>query len=296
MSNNRVDKANRVTWIGLYVNIGLTLFKLIAGVFGQSAAMIADAFHSLSDFATDVVVLLGFRFIAKPVDKSHDYGHGKAETLSSVIIGLALFAVGFRIFWVGLHSIYHVYHGELIPEPGVIAFYAAIISIISKEGLYRYTMKTGRAINSSAVIANAWHHRSDTFSSIGTMLGIGGAILLGEKWRILDPIAALVVSVFIIQTSIRISLDSFNELLEASLSDEFEKKILDIIKSVSGVISPHELRTRRIGNYIAIDVHIEVNKELNIKAAHDISTEVEKKIKAEFGEETFIYVHVEPAK
>ncbi|MFH1061363.1 MAG: cation diffusion facilitator family transporter [Candidatus Omnitrophota bacterium] len=294
--SNRAVKATRVTWIGLYVNIGLTLFKLIAGVFGQSAAMIADAFHSLSDFATDVVVLLGFRFIEKPVDKSHDYGHGKAETLSSVIIGLALFAVGFRIFWVGVHSVYHVYQGEVIPEPGVIAFYAAVISIVSKEWLYRYTMKTGQGINSSAVIANAWHHRSDAFSSIGTMLGIGGAILLGEKWHVLDPIAALVVSVFIIQTSIRISLDSFNELLEASLSDESEKKILDIINLVSGVISPHELRTRRIGNYIAIDVHIEVSKALNITVAHDISTEVEKKIKEEFGKETFIYVHVEPSK
>jgi cation diffusion facilitator family transporter len=294
--SNRTVKATKVTWIGLYLNIVLTLFKLIAGVFGQSAAMIADAFHSLSDFATDVVVLLGFRFIEKPVDKSHDYGHGKAETLSSVIIGLALFAVGFRIFWVGVHSIYHVYQGEVIPEPGIIAFYAAVISIASKEWLYRYTIKTGKVINSPAVIANAWHHRSDAFSSIGTMIGIGGAILLGEKWHVLDPIAAVVVSVFIIQISIKISLDSFNELLEASLDDESEKNILAIISSVSGVISPHELRTRRIGNYIAIDVHIEVDKAFNITAAHDISTKVEKKIKAEFGEETFISIHVEPSK
>lgn len=294
--SNRCVKANRVTWVGMYVNIVLTLFKLIAGIFGQSAAMVADAFHSLSDFATDVVVLLGFRFVEKPVDKTHDYGHGKAETLSSVIIGIALFAVGFRIFWVGVHQIYNVYKGQVIPEPGLIAFYAAVISIVMKEWLYRYTIKTGKAINSPAVVANAWHHRSDAFSSIGTMIGIGGAILLGKKWHILDPIAALVVSVFIIRTAIRISLDSFNELLEASLDDESEKKILEIISSVSGVISPHELRTRRIGNYIAIDVHMEVNKTLNITAAHDISTEVEKKLREEFGKETFIYIHIEPSK
>lgn len=294
--SNRCVKANRVTWVGMYANIVLTLFKLIAGIFGQSAAMVADAFHSLSDFATDVVVLLGFRFVEKPVDKTHDYGHGKAETLSSVIIGIALFAVGFRIFWVGVHQIYHIYKGQVIPEPGLIAFYAAVISIVMKEWLYRYTIKTGKAINSPAVVANAWHHRSDAFSSIGTMIGIGGAILLGEKWHILDPIAALIVSVFIIRTAIRISLDSFNELLEASLDDESEKKILEIINSVSGVISPHELRTRRIGNYIAIDVHMEVNKTLNITAAHDISTEVEKKLREEFGKETFIYIHIEPSK
>ncbi|MFH1798055.1 MAG: cation diffusion facilitator family transporter [Candidatus Omnitrophota bacterium] len=292
--NDRSAKANKVTWMGLYVNIVLMLLKLTAGIFGRSAAMIADAFHSLSDFATDVVVLLGVRFVEKPVDKSHNYGHGKAETLSSVIIGVALFVVGFRIFGVGVHTVYHVYSGEFIPEPRWIAFYAAVISIVTKEWVYRRTIKTGNGINSSAVIANAWHHRSDAFSSIGTMFGIGGAILLGEKWHILDPIAAIMVSVFIIRTAIHISLGGFNELLEASLSDEMEKKIISVINSVSGVITSHDLKTRRIGNYFAIDVAISVDKNLNITAAHNISTKVESKIKEEFGEEVFISVHVEP--
>lgn len=291
---NRVYKANKVTWVGLFVNIILTSFKLFAGIFGKSSAMIADAFHSLSDFATDIVVLLGFKFIEKPADKSHDYGHGKAETLSSVIIGIALFAVGFRIFWVGAHSVYHVFRGELIQEPGWIAFYAAIISVVVKEWLYRYTISVGKSINSSAIIANAWHHRSDAFSSIGTMLGIGGAILLGEKWHILDPMAAIIVSFFIIKTSIDISLGGFNELMEASLSDAVEKDILDVVRNVPGVISPHNLKTRRIGNYVAIDLHIIVDKKLNIVLAHDIATQCEDKIKMKLGEETFVSIHVEP--
>ncbi len=296
MLKNRSAKAYKVTWVGLVINVILTSFKLAAGIFGRSAAMIADAFHSLSDFATDVVVLFGFRFIDKPVDKSHDYGHGKAETLAAVIIGVALFAVGFRIFWMGTLSVYRVYRGEVIPEPGLIALYAAVISIVAKEWLYRYTIKIGKAINSPAVIANAWHHRSDAFSSIGTMVGIGGAIVLGENWHILDPIAAIIVSIFIVRTSIGISIGGLNELLEASLSDEVENKILDVIKAVPGVIRSHNLKTRRIGNYIAMDVHIKVDKSLNIMAAHDISTEVENKIRVKFGEETHISVHVEPEK
>ncbi len=291
---DRVYRANKVTWVGLFVNIVLTGFKLIAGIFGKSSAMIADAFHSLSDFATDIVVLLGFKFIEKPADKSHAYGHGKAETISSVVIGLALFAVGFRIFGVGAHSVYHIFHGESIPEPGWIAFYAAVVSVVVKEWLYRYSIGIGRAINSSAVVANAWHHRSDAFSSIGTMLGIGGAILLGEKWHVLDPIAAIVVSFFIIRTAVDISLGGFNELMEASLSDEVEQGILITVGNVPGVISPHSLKTRRIGNYVAVDLHITVDKKLNIVSAHDIATECEDEIKARLGEETFVSIHVEP--
>ncbi len=291
---DRITKANRVTWAGLFVNIVLTSLKLAAGLTAKSGAMVADAFHSLSDFATDIVVLIGFRFIAKPVDKSHDYGHGKVETLSSVIIGVMLLAIGLKIFCVGGQSIVNIYRGGDIPEPGKIAFYAAILSIITKEWLYRYTVKIGKAINSQAVVANAWHHRSDAFSSVGTMLGIGGAIWMGEAWRILDPIAAVAVSFFIIKTAINSSLGGVNELLEASLGKETEDRILDIIRSVPGVLAPHDLKTRRIGNYIAIDLHIEVDKNLRVTEAHHISTDVEDEIKKEFGEETFISVHIEP--
>ncbi|MBU1862040.1 MAG: cation diffusion facilitator family transporter [Candidatus Omnitrophica bacterium] len=292
--NNRIANANHVTWIGLFVNITLTLLKIGAGIFGQSAAMLADAFHSLSDFATDIVVLLGFKFIAKPIDKTHDYGHGKAETLSSVIIGIALFIVGVRICWTGAYAMYLNYQGEKIPEPGWIAFYAAVISIVTKEWLYRYTVTIGRSIKSKAVIANAWHHRSDAFSSIGTMLGISGAILLGEKWHILDPIAAMIVSVFIIKTAAVISLGGFNELMEASLSTDMEQTIIQMIARVPGVRNPHHMKTRRIGNYIAIDVHIDVDKDLSVAEGHGIASAVEHTIKESFGNETFISVHVEP--
>jgi len=292
--NNRTLKANGVTWVGLLVNISLTFFKLLAGVSGRSAAMVADAFHSLSDFATDIVLLLGFRIIDKPVDKSHDYGHGKVETLISVVIGVVLLAAGLKICWSGIYHAFKFCHGQVIPEPGLIAFYAAIISIISKEWLYRYTVKVGKAINSQAVLANAWHHRSDAFSSIGAMIGIGGAIILGEKWHILDPIAAIVVSFFIMKTAIAITMRGVNELVEVSLSDKTENEILDIVRSVPGVKMPHNLKTRRIGNYIALDLHVKVNKDLNITEGHAISTRIEKKIKETFGENSFISVHIEP--
>ncbi len=292
--NTRSSKASHVTWVGLFINIVLTSFKLMAGIAGKSAAMIADAFHSLSDFGTDIVVLFGFRIVDKPIDKSHDYGHGKVETLASVIIGVVLFAVGVKICWAGLFEVYKFYQGQLIPRPGMIALYAAIISIISKEWLYRYTLKVGKDIRSQAVIANAWHHRSDAFSSIGTMVGIGGAIILGEKWRILDPIAAVVVSFFIIKTAIAISMEGFNELLEASLSDKTENEILDIVHSVPGASIPHNLKTRKIGNCIAMEMHIKVDKDLNITEGHDIATKVEKKIKETFGGDVFVSIHIEP--
>lgn len=294
VTNNRVGRANYITWLGLFINIILTFFKIAAGIVGKSTAMIADALHSFSDFATDIIVLLGFRIVGKPIDKTHDYGHGKVETLVAGIIGAGLFIVGIRIFWAGSCSVFKILQGQTIACPGWIAFYAAVFSIISKEWLYRYTIKIGQEINSPAVIANAWEHRSDAFASIGAMLGIGGAILFGEKWRILDPLAAIAVSLFIFKTAVEISLRSINELVEVSLSDETENKILDIIKAVPGVNEPHDIKTRRIGNYISVDIHIKVDRNLSIVAAHNISTSVEDKIKGAFGEDTFISVHVEP--
>ncbi len=292
--DERTRKANRVTVIGLIVNVALTSFKYFAGVAGRSQAMIADATHSLSDIFTDIVVLFGIRFASKPVDGDHDYGHGKIETLACTIVGMALVGVGIGIVWSALREIFLAVRGELLPRPGWIAFYAALISITSKEWLYRYTAYVGRKIDSSAVVANAWHHRSDAFSSIGTMLGIGGAIMLGERWRILDPIAALAVSFFILRIAFSISFKSLNELIEASLSRGDKERILQAIRSVPGASNPHGMRTRKVGDKVAIDVHIEVKKSLNVARAHDISTEVERKLKAMFGDGSFITVHVEP--
>jgi len=293
---DRIAKANQVTWIGFIVNLGLTAFKLVAGIIGESSAMIADAFHSLSDLVTDIIVLLGFKVVSKPVDKSHDYGHGKVEALITSCIGIGLFLVGMRILWKGGVSIFKITQGGIFHQPRLIAFYAAVVSIIVKEWLYGFTKKTGEMINSQAVLANAWHHRSDVFTSLAALLGIGGAISLGEKWRVLDPAAAVVVSLFIIKTAIDILRGSVGELIDASLSEETENEILNIVQSVFGVENPHNMKTRKLGSAVAIDIHIEVDKSLNITEAHDVATEVEKKLKKAFGRNTFISVHIEPSK
>jgi len=292
--SERTSSANRGTWVGFVVNLLLTIFKLAAGVIGHSGAMIADAVHSLSDFATDIVVLASFRAVGKPADKSHDYGHGKYETLATAIIGGALLIVGAAIFWGGAVKIWNSINGEHVKAPGGIAFVAAIISIVVKEWLYRYTVNVGNRINSQAVIANAWHHRSDAFSSIGTMLGIGGAIALGEKWHILDPLAAVVVSLFIIKVAIAISSGSIKELTEESLDDVIEGEIAQIVYNIHSVTHLHNLRTRRIGNEIAIDFHIRVAPDMQVVDAHVIMSKIEAAIRNQFGQSTFISIHVEP--
>jgi len=292
--SNRAAKATRVTWVSFFMNVLLTSFKLVAGIVGKSGAMIADGVHSLSDFFTDILLLVGFRFVDRPADKTHDYGHGKVETLISAVIGIALLIVGLRIFWGGAHNIIKSLQGEILLQPGWIAFFAAVIAIITKEWMYRYTKRIGKEIDSPALVANAWHHRSDAFSSVGTMIGIGGAIVLGEQWHILDPIAAVVVSVFIMKVAVSISSGCVNELLEASLNEETENRILEIVKSIPGVKNPHNMKTRKIGTNIAIDIHIEVKKSLDITQAHGIATTVEQTLKESFGENTFVSVHVEP--
>ena len=293
--NDRTASANRVTWVGFFVNLLLTAAKLAAGIVGHSGAMIADAVHSLSDFATDIVVLASFRVVGKPADKGHDYGHGKYETLATAIIGAALLLVGAGIFWGGATKIWNVIvRGQSLAAPGYVALGAAVVSIVVKEWLYRYTVRIGKRIDSPAVIANAWHHRSDAFSSIGTMLGIGGAILLGAKWHILDPLAAVVVSFFIIKVAFEISSGSVRELVEESLDDDAEADIIGIVAGISGVGDPHKLRTRRIGHDVAVDLHVRVDPDLRVAAAHVLATEVETRIRARFGPSTIISIHVEP--
>ena len=291
----RAKSADKVTWIGLMVNVILTLFKLAAGMVGPSGAMIADAIHSLSDFITDLVVLASFRVVRKPADLNHAYGHGKFETLASVFIGFALIIVGLGIFYSGVEKIYSsvVLH-QVVEAPGWIALVAAIVSIITKEWLYRYTVATAKKINSQAVLANAWHHRSDAFSSIGTMLGIGGAILLGEKWRILDPLAAVVVSIFILWVAWKIFRGGLSELLEESLDEETKRNIMTIVGGVEGVLEPHDLRTRRNGSRIVVDIHVRVKNETTIVDAHRINDLIEIRLREAYGDNTLISIHTEP--
>lgn len=291
----RSKEAKRVTWIGFVVNAVLTLFKFVAGFWGGSAAMIADGVHSLSDFFTDIVVLVGFKFTDKPADDQHNYGHGKFETLATVVIGLALLLVGYKITTSGIMSIYEVlFKGVTIEQPKMIALVAAILSIVSKEWLFRYTRRIGEKIQSSAVIANGWHHRSDALSSIGTMAGIGGAIFLGRDWAFLDPLASLVVSVFIFKVSFKILMPAVNELLESSLHPEEIEYIKKIIEASPHIQNYHHLRTRRIGPKVAVEVHFVFEKTMSILEAHSLATEVEKGVKERFGDSTIITTHLEP--
>lgn len=286
----------KVTIVGSIVNFLLLVFKFFAGIAGHSAAMLADAVHSLSDFITDIVVIVFVRIAGKPEDKGHDYGHGKYETLATAIIGLLLLCVGFGIFWNGASSIYTFLRGRQLESPGVVALVAALVSIVSKEILYQYTVIQGKKLNSQAVIANAWHHRSDALSSIGTAIGIGGAILLGDHWRVLDPVAAVVVSFFIMKVSVRLLIPCVDELLEKSLPEDVEKEIEQTVLSFPGVSQPHHLRTRRIGNYYAIELHVRMDGKITLEEAHSTATAIENKLKEMFGKGTHVGIHVEPTK
>lgn len=287
-------EGKKVTLIGFWVNAVLVAVKIFAGIIGRSGAMMADGIHSLSDFLTDIAVLIGFKLTEQPEDDGHNYGHDKYETLVAAIIGVFLIMVGFKILKSGASDILSIIHGEILPKPAVIALVAAAVSIASKELLYRYTVVVGNRINSSAIIANAWHHRSDALSSIGTLLGIGGAIILGERWTILDPIASVVVSLFIFKVAFEVLVPAINELMEAALKDEEKEQIEKIFIKTADVKSFHKLRTRRIGNKAVIEAHILVEKHLNIMAAHAIATAIEIEFKKAFGESCIITIHVEP--
>lgn len=280
----------------MFVNMSLFVFKLAAGVIGRSGAMIADAVHSASDFATDIVVLAFVRISAKPRDDDHKWGHGKYETLASLIIGVALFAVGAEILVDSSEKIVAVVNGEVLPRPGAIAIIAAIVSIIAKELLYQWSVRVGKQLDSPSVVANAWHHRSDALSSVGALLGISVAYFLGEKWRIADPIAAIVVSAIIIKVSIELCRAALAELLEKSLPHKVEEEILSIILNTPKVHKPHNLRTRRIGSNIAIEVHIRVEGTMTVFESHEISRDIEYALRKRFGEGTAVAIHIEPLK
>ena len=292
--SNRAQEIRRITVVGAIVNIILTILKIIAGILGRSAAMVADGIHSLSDLLSDIVVL-GFTHISsKGKDKKHSFGHGKFETLATLIVSVILVAAGARLMADGIRSIIEVTNGKIIPAPGSIALWAAIISIISKEILYHATIRTAKRANSPVVIANAWHHRSDALSSIGALAGIAGAMILGDDWTILDPIASCCISIAIIVVAIKMALPSLAELLETSLPDEIEKDIINIANSVKGVDDIHELKTRRNGISYIIDAHIVVNPHISITEAHNIATDVENAIREKYGNETQINIHIEP--
>lgn len=295
INNRREREIYRVTVVGGIGNFLLLTFKFVAGVAGHSAAMIADAVHSLSDFVTDFIVLFFVRISNKPQDKGHDYGHGKYETLATALIGLLLLGVGAGICWNGATAIRSYWKGEQLGQPGMVALVAAVVSIVVKEVLYRYTVSAGRRVKSQAVVANAWHHRSDALSSIGTAVGIGGAVLLGEEWRVLDPIAALVVSLFIIRVAYKLLKPCAEELMDKSLPEEVEQEIERALLAFDGVSRPHNLRTRKIGNYSSVEVHVCMDGRMTVADSHEITRAMERRIRDILGGGTFVNIHVEPA-
>lgn len=286
----------RITLAGSIVNIVLLVFKFIAGILGHSAAMIADAIHSLSDFLTDIIVIVFVRLSSKPADHDHDYGHGKYETLATSVIGMALAVVAVMLGWDGIEKIIYVMQGNQLESPGIIALWAAILSIVLKEWIFRATRKVAKEENSKALEANAWHHRSDALSSIGTAVGIGSAVMLGNNWAILDPIAAIVVCILIIVTAFKIIRQASGELLEESLPKEIEDKIEQIAYQDPLVSDIHKLHTRRIGNIIAIEMHLRMPSDVTLAESHIHANSIEKSLKQEFGNGTHIMLHIEPKK
>lgn len=291
---DRTAKVTFVTLVGSVVNIILTVFKIFAGVLGRSTAMIADGIHSLSDLLSDIVVIVFVKISAKGRDKDHDYGHGKFETFATLIISLMLIVVAVNLMSGGINKIRQILDGGEVSSPGMIALWAAVASIVLKEILYRYTIIQGKALNSPMMIANAWHHRSDAFSSVGSLLGIAGAIFLGDKFVILDPITGCVISIFILVMAVKMSVPAIKELLDVSLPDDVEEKIEATAKSVKGVVDLHELKTRREGPGIIMEGHLVLDSEISLKEAHDISKKVEESLRKEFGIETQISLHLEP--
>lgn len=294
ISNKRIQRIHRITWTGFWINLFLSVGKILAGIFGQSEAMLADGLHSVSDFATDVIVLVFVGISGKAKDHDHQYGHGKYETFATMLVSFALMIVGFGILQSGANSVIQVINGQVLEKPGIVALIAALVSILFKEYLYRITLRVGQKEKSSAAIANAWHHRSDAFTSIGTALGISGAIYLGENWRILDPLAGIIVSFFIMKVAWDLARPSVSELLETALPKETENLIAGLIENTRGVRSFHNLRTRKIGSNIAVEVHVKVDKDLSVELSHHIATEIEQTIRNYFGEQTHIGVHIEP--
>lgn len=291
MRNREIYK---VTLWGGAVNVLLLAFKFVAGIVGHSAAMVADAVHSLSDFVTDIIVLAFVHISGKPKDKSHDYGHGKYETLAMTFVALVLLAVAAGIVYGGIVKIVAWTKGEQLEAPGMLALWAALLSIVMKEGIFHYTIKKARELNSQALKANGWHHRSDALSSIGTAIGIGGAIFFGSRWTVLDPVASVIVGLFIAKVSIDLLLGGIGDLMEQSLPDDVEQEILRLAASVPDVVEPHDLRTRRIGNHYAIELHILMDGNMPLCEAHDKASEVEELLRRHYGEETHVVVHVEP--
>ena len=296
LHDSRSGQARTITLVGSGVNLLLSLGKLVAGILGSSAAMVADSVHSVSDFATDLVVLTTLKIASKPQDDNHNYGHGKFETLGTLVIGVSLFFVGAGLFFSGIQSIFQASRGIALPKPRTIALVAAIVSILAKEILYHYTLAAGRKINSPTIEANAWHHRSDALSSVAALFGIGGAMILGDEFAVLDPLAGVGVSFIICWVGVKVLRECLHQLAEASVDPEIRQKILNVALGIDGIEDPHNLRARWVGNQLALDLHIRVRGSMSVDEGHGLATVLEQELRGAFGEGTMTSIHVEPVK
>lgn len=279
----------RATWIGMAVNILLVIFKLWAGFASRSQALIADGVHSLSDLFSDVVVIFGLKWGRKREDEDHLYGHARIETMSGMIVGILLIAVGLGITYNAIASIYE--HDAA--RPSLFAIYAALFSIVSKEILFWYTLKVGKKLKSLALIANAWHHRTDALSSIAVLVGVG-AVYFNPNWFLADAFAALAVTYFVFRVGANLFWSAFKELSDKAPDKEILDQIKDRALSVEGVRQVHDLRARYSGSQIFVELHIVVDPELSVREGHDIADTVERVLMEEFTDVTRVITHVDP--
>ncbi|MDE6715693.1 MAG: cation diffusion facilitator family transporter [Muribaculaceae bacterium] len=290
-----VAQARRVTWISFFVNAILGVAKILGGLFARSSALIADGVHSFSDFLSDIVVIVMVGLARKRPDADHQFGHGRFEALATILLSLLLIGVAIGILYDSVERIISVINGETLPRPGVVALIILLLSIVAKEWLFYITKRVGERIHSDSVVANAWHHRSDSWSSLATLIGVAGAMFLGEKWRVLDPVAALIVAVFIAVVGVKMARPALNELLGASLPESDLKTIKETLAKIPDIKSWHALRTFKSGNDIYIEVHIKVDPEINVLEAHKIATRAEHAIKRALkGHTVYVTTHIEP--
>jgi len=292
-----VDKGNRakkVTVISFIINCILSAVKLVVGFLGRSGALVADGIHSLSDLITDIIVFISIKITQKPADEKHNYGHGKVEIVATVLVSVALFIAGFTIGKNGVADLIGFFKGEEAQSPAFIVVIVAAVSLIVKEILFRYTMKTGKEIVSEVLIANAWHQRSDALSSLGVVIGAGGAWLLGDNFAFLDSVAQIVVSIFIFKAAYQILIPNVGQLADAAIDEDELEQINKMLEDNTNILDYHHLRTRHVGNMHAVELHILVNPELNISDAHDISSIIECEIQGILGHDCFVSIHIEP--
>lgn len=290
-SQTEQQLVNRVSFVGIAGNILLSAFKFLAGIFGHSGAMVSDAVHSLSDVFATFVAWLGVRMSAKAADKEHPYGHERLECVAALILGTILALTGAFIGYEGVRKVLAGNYADLA-VPRAIALWAAVISIITKEAMYWYTRYYAKILNSSAFMADAWHHRSDAFSSIGSLIGVGGAML---GFPVLDPLASAVIAVCILKVSYDILKDAVSKMLDTSCGEEYERNLRDFMAGVSGVVRVNSVYTRQFGNKIYIDAEIAVDGNLSLTRAHDIASLVHDKVEKQFENVKHIMIHVEPA-